>query len=398
MINTNFLEKLESFFGKMKDWGILRHILKIPNMLLHPRRFWMDYNLMSTQDKFIQFTTYGALFALAIWLVSYESLSIVDLIKIIAMEIAALFVYVVIISLANVIVKREWSNLWFFVVFCCYTKFICLIPALLALRSYYETETPLLMSLSILISMVAELIILIYSSYVCQKTKRKVFGAILLSVFILNIYDSVFIITDLPRPISTNYENSIIKERFELGKSIKNAYEIPTYVLSWEKSGDICYLYSNPTDTIASRKFDDTERFFEDLAEDIDSLKVITKRCKFNTNKKFFDEMYSLKKGIKYVHDTKSYKYSPILKQKDVMLDSIVVDRLYYREFNKELKEINDKLLIQEVKEAEQFAMAYSINNFGALWHPVLFINWLKKIKTNENCTESRNDCRFGCD
>lgn len=89
--------------------------------------------------------------------------------------------------------------------------------------------------------------------------------------------------------------------------------------------------------------------------------------------------MYSLKKGIKYVHDTKSYKYSPILKQKDVMLDSIVVDRLYYREFNKELKEINDKLLIQEVKEAEQFAMAYSINNFGALWHPVLFINWLKK-------------------
>ena len=90
------LNKLEDFWKKVKEWGVLRQLGKIPDMLCHPRHFWQDYKSMSIKDKIVQFTTYAALFALVIWLVTYETLSLGELAKIVAMEIAALFVYVVI--------------------------------------------------------------------------------------------------------------------------------------------------------------------------------------------------------------------------------------------------------------------------------------------------------------
>ena len=377
----NIFNKLEEFWRKATEWGILKHISKIPDMLCRPRRFWQGYESMPIKDKVIQFLTYGALFAIVIWLVSYETLSIGELAKIVAMEIAALFLYVVILSLANMIVKREWRGLWFFVVFCCYTKFIFLIPELLALKGYVMTETPLLMGVAALIPALVELLLLFYPALVWQNSRGKTVVAILLSIFFLNVYDSVFVFTDLPRPKTANFDNAILKERFDLGKSIKNAYDIPTYVLSWESSKKEWFLYSNPADTIASKKYEDTERFFAVLEEDIDSLKAISGRCRFNTNKSFFNQMYSLKKNVLYVYKTKAYRDSPVFDQVEVKVDSIVVDRIIYREFSRELKEINDKLAIQELREAEQFSKVTSVNYIGALWHPVWFISSLTSKK-----------------
>lgn len=371
------LNKLEDFWKKVKEWGVLRQLGKIPDMLCHPRHFWQDYKSMSIKDKIVQFTTYAALFALVIWLVTYETLSLGELAKIVAMEIAALFVYVVILSLANMIVAREWKGIWFFVVFCCYTKFICLIPEVLALKGYIETETPLLMGVAILIPVLVELALLIYPAYIWQKTKNRIVWAILLSVVFLNVYDGIFIVTGMPRPKTTNFDNAIHKERFELGKSIKNAYDIPTYVFSWESDKQERFLYSNPADSVATLKYDDTEKFFAVLVEDMDSLKAISGRCRFKTNKTFFNQMYALKKTALYVYETKAYRDSPIFKQTDVMVDSVVLDRILYREYSKDVKEMNDKLFVQEAQEAEQFSKVTSVNYLGALWHPVMFISSL---------------------
>ena len=369
-----FVEKLESFLTKVKDWGVWGYICRIPDMICRPRRFWQDYKDLTTKAKIIQFFTYGALFALAIWIVSYESLSIADLSKIVTMEVVSLFVYVIILSLANMIVSKEWKGLWFYIVFCCYTKFICIIPEILVLKIYYETETPLWIGVAALIPVLVELLILVYPAYIRQNTKGKMALAILLSVVFLNIYDGIFIITGFPRAANSNFENKIAKERFELGKSIKNAYDIPTYVVTKDNSANEWYLYSNPTDTVASLKFEDKEKYFADLAEDLDSLKIISGRSRFKTNKAFFDEMFILKKQVQYVHETKMYEHSPIIDHKDIILDSIIRYRIYYREFSKELAEKNVELLTQEIEESEQFNKAFSANALGALWHPVLFI------------------------
>lgn len=369
------INRFEEYLSKAKDWGVFKHILSIPVMLRHPRFFWREYAALPIRDKAVQFITYGAIFALFIWLMAYESPSIGELVRIITLEIAALLPYVVILSLSNMIVRWEWKGLWFFVVFCCYTKFICLIPQLIALRMYFETEASVLIGVAAFIPVITELLVMVYPAYIWQTTKSKVLWAIVLTVLLLNVYDSFFIFSGMPRPSNSNYENKIVKERFELGQSIKNAYDIPSFVVTSEKSKEVRYLYSNPTDSIASFKFNDTDRFFVDLAQDIDTLKAICGRTHFRTNKSFFTQMYQLKQGIQYVHETKKYEESPIVKQRAVMLDSVIVDRIYYREYNKELEEMNIKLFSQEIKEAEQYSMAFSTNYLGALWHPVLFIN-----------------------
>ena len=346
-------------------------------MLLHPRHFWQEYDKMPIKDKLIQFVTYAALFALTIWLVVDESLSIADLAKITTMEVASLFVFVVILYIANSTVKKDWRGLLFYVVFCCYVKFICLIPQLITFKAYYLSETPLLMGVAAFISVVAELIILIYPAYICQNSKKNIFLAILISVLFLNIYDSFYIVTGFSRSTNSNFENVIARERYELGKSIKNAYDIPSFAVCSERNKDVWYLYSNPTDSVASLKFNDKARFFKDLTEDIDSLKSLSGRCRFKTNRNFFNEMYQLKKGILYVHETRLYENSPVCKQTDVMMDSVIVDRIYYREFNRVIEEENARLMKQEIKEVEQFEMAFSTYYIGALWHPVLFVKQL---------------------
>lgn len=381
-MDLDILDKLESFGQKVKEWDVLGHIQRIKDMLLHPRYFWQEYDKMPIKDKLIQFVTYAALFALTIWLVVDESLSIADLAKITTMEVASLFVFVVILYIANSTVKKDWRGLLFYVVFCCYVKFICLIPQLITFKAYYLSETPLLMGVAAFISVVAELIILIYPAYICQNSKKNIFLAILISVLFLNIYDSFYIITGFSRSTNSNFENVIARERYELGKSIKNAYDIPSFAVCSERNKDVWYLYSNPTDSVASLKFNDKARFFKDLTEDIDSLKSLSGRCRFKTNRNFFNEMYQLKKGILYVHETRLYENSPVCKQTDVMMDSVIVDRIYYREFNREIEEENARLMKQEIKEVEQFEMAFSTFYIGALWHPVLFVKQLYDNKS----------------
>ena len=381
-MDLDILDKLESFGQKVKEWDVLGHIHRIKDMLLHPRHFWQEYDKMPIKDKLIQFVTYAALFALTIWLVVDDSLSIADLAKITTMEVASLFVFVVILYIANSTVKKDWRGLLFYVVFCCYVKFICLIPQLITFKAYYLSETPLLMGVAAFISVVAELIILIYPAYICQNSKKNIFLAILISVLFLNIYDSFYIITGFSRSTNSNFENVIARERYELGKSIKNAYDIPSFAVCSERNKDVWYLYSNPTDSVASLKFNDKARFFKDLTEDIDSLKSLSGRCRFKTNRNFFNEMYQLKKGILYVHETRLYENAPVCKQTDVMMDSVIVDRIYYREFNREIEEENARLMKQEIKEVEQFEMAFSTFYIGALWHPVLFVKQLYDNKS----------------
>lgn len=381
-MDLDILDKLESFGQKVKEWDVLGHIRRIKDMLLHPRHFWQEYDKMPIKDKLIQFVTYAALFALTIWLVVDDSLSIADLAKITTMEVASIFVFVVILYIANSTVKKDLRGLLFYVVFCCYVKFICLIPQLITFKAYYLSETPLLMGVAAFISVVAELIILIYPAYICQNSKKNIFLAILISVLFLNIYDSFYIITGFSRSTNSNFENVIAMERYELGKSIKNAYDIPSFAVCSERNKDVWYLYSNPTDSVASLKFNDKARFFKDLTEDIDSLKSLSGRCRFKTNRNFFNEMYQLKKGILYVHETRLYENSPVCKQTDVMMDSVIVDRIYYRVFNREIEEENARLMKQEIKEVEQFEMAFSTFYIGALWHPVLFVKQLYDNKS----------------
>lgn len=372
-MDINILDSFEKFWTKAKELGMLKHIVAIPKLLADPRQFWKNYELLSAKEKSVQFITYGGLFALTVWICTYSDVSLVDIFRIIAMEMATMFVYIVTVYAANSIVNRKWEKGLFFIVLCCYMKFVIVIPQLITLRAYYETETPMLMALFALIPLIGELLLLFYSAYVSQGGRRNVLMAIFLSVIFLNIYDSLFIVTGWNTPNNTNFENKIAKERFILGKVIKNAYDIPYCVASRDEGRIVWFLYSNPIDTVASVKFDDPEKYIATVKEDMDSLKAISGKCHFKTNEAFFEQLYALKRDIVYVYETQMYKSAPVIKQTDVMFDTVIVDRIIYQEFNRELQERNENLLDKELKQVEQYDEACSVNYIGALWHPCLY-------------------------
>lgn len=372
-----FIDEIEKYLKKASEIGILNHLRNIFDLIFHPRLFWHNYNQMPVKDKITQYATYGALFLFFVWLTAYDSLTLRELLRILTMEIMGFFPYFFIVYLGNIIISRREKALLFSFVFCCYIKFIFCIPELLFLRLYYETESPIIMAFSFFIPIIVELIILIYSVYVWQIGKKKIISAILTCILLLNLYDCVFIFTGWSKPFIPNYGNKIAKERFELGKSLKNAYEIPTYVCSHSKGKDIWYLYTNPFDSIASNKFGNVNGYIDNVKQDIDSLKSIVNRARFRTNKDFFNQLYILKKEIVYVHETQSFKSSPIIGEKQIYEDSILRDIVTYQEFDRELFEMNSELIENETEIVEQYEMARYPNYFGCLWHPCLFIHML---------------------
>lgn len=374
-----FFEQIILFLKKVSEWGVLQHISKIYDMLVHPRRFWQTYDRMSLNDKLMQFATYAALFASFLWLMSYSRPTSGELLKVLIIEISTIIPYILIAYLANSIVKKDWSRFMFFCVSCCYIKFICLIPELVFLRTYYETETPLMMAIVAFIPIIVELLNFVLPAIVYQTSKRKIIIAVLLSIAFLNIYDGVFVFTGWPRPRVGSSENLITKERYKLGQSVKNAYDIPTHVCSHNNGKDVFYLYSSPIDSVSSVKYENPDEYIKILKEDIDSLKAIEGRCLFKTNKEFFSKMYDLKKDVLYVHETKSYKRYPVIKESVIKYDSIVVDIITYQEFNRVISNENDRLLEQEIIWTEQYREAFSTNYIGYLWHPILFFTSVYK-------------------
>lgn len=363
----------------MSEWGFLQHLNKIYDLLVKPRRFWQEYERMSLDAKLIQFATYASLFALFIWLMSYSRPTWGELLKVLVIEISTILPYILIAYLANSIVKKDWSRFMFFWVYCCYIKFIYLIPELVFLRTYYETETPLMMAIASFIPLIVELLNFILPALVYQISRKNIFIVVFLSIVFLNIYDSIFIFTGWSMPWNSNYENKIAKERHELGKSVKNAYDIPTYVCSHNSGKNVFYLYSNPVDSVSSVKFESPYEYIKMIKEDMDSLKAIEGRCLFETNKEFFNKLYDIKSEVLYVHETKSYMRSPIIKESVVKYDSVVVDIITYQEFSSNILYENNKLLEQEIKWAEQYSEAFFANYLGYLWHPCLFLNNLYK-------------------
>ena len=196
----------------------------------------------------------------------------------------------------------------------------------------------------------------------------------MLTLLFLNIFDGIFAFSGFRAPHNENYDDILIEERFDLGQSLKSGYDIPSHVCTWESSGKTWYLYSNPLDSIASKKNQDDNKYFKDLKEDIDSLNGIINRCRYNSNKDFFRSLILLKKEILYVHEKQTYKTNPIIKVEEIYSDSILIDRILFRDYSNTIVLKNYELLEFEIDSKKQYEKATKTLNLFYILHPVLII------------------------
>ena len=185
-MDSESLDKIDKLWESAERMGFIGHFLSVWAFLFHPRSFWAKYKNLTPKDKCYQFIAFAAVYAATIWLTSYDSPSVGELIKRIVVLIVMLSYYIGVVFLANFIVNRKVKLFRFAAVNSCYTSFLYGIPQLFAIKIYYEKEIPLFLALAVILPFIVELIIIVSSAYVWQRGRWKVLKAVVLSIVFLN--------------------------------------------------------------------------------------------------------------------------------------------------------------------------------------------------------------------
>lgn len=371
IINLNEINK---WILLIKQWNLLNHIFCLPIFYFHPSRFWESYKELSSKEKILQFFCYCAIFALIVWLCFIKNVENSELIKIVSIEILAIIPYFIIVSLATFLSLKKVDFIICFVQ-CCYTKFLIVPFQIILLRFFIVTESYIFMSISILITFIAELFMLLLPIVNIQKSLRNI-SIYTISVFILlNLYDSIFIFSDMDFPKNKNIRDYITEERFTLGCSLNNAYLYPYIVCSSDKYKNNDYIYSTPNGSTTNGIQISKEVYMQELKQDLDTLRLIQDRCIFETNKEIFRSIYQAKMEILNTHKYNLFLNNSILKETIILSqDSIEIDKLQYRLFNEQISSYINKLYEEEIRLSEQYLSSLKIAQIGFLWHP---LQWL---------------------
>lgn len=374
MIN---LEEINKWILQIKKWEILNHIFCLPNFYLHPFQFWKSYKKLSTKEKILQYICYCAIFTIIIWLCLIKNIDNSELIKVVSFEILAIIPYLIIVSFATFLSskKNEKVDLVICFVQCCYTKFLIVPFHIILLRFFIETESYIFISISILITLIAELFILLLPIVNIRESLRNI-SIYVISVFtLLNLYDSIFIFSEIDFPKNSNFRDYITEERFTLGCSLHNAYLYPYIVYSSERYENIDYIYSTPAGSTTNIKQISKDIYTQELKQDLDTLRLIQNRCIFEKNKEFFRELYQAKMEILNTHKYNLFLDNPIIKETVIISqDSIKIDRLQYRLFNEQNSLYINKLHEDDIRLSEQYLSSVKIAQIGIIWHPLLWL------------------------
>lgn len=377
MIN---IDQIEKWLTKAKELGVFEELSKIPDLFANPRKFWNNYDGLTNGRKWLQFLTFSLVFTITLWWARFSETSFSYLGKALIAEIIVAITSILIVFLGNVIVDRSLRiKVWHFVAYCCYVRFIVLIPYMIALHFYVLCESYFYLALATILAFIGEIYLYFVSAYVFQKGWKKILLTLVVTLICVNAYDSFFILTGFQRTHNGNFDDIILEERFDLGKNLKGGYDIPTHVCSWEGIDRNWYLYGSPFDSIATSRETDDIAYMNEIKADADSLAVITERCRFEKNRDFFKMLLVQRRLIQLVHDNKTYKSNPIEKVEEVYKDSMLIDRIIFRRFSQEVDSLNTELVKFEIDQRSQYEAAMSVSNILVVFHPVHIIyNWNK--------------------
>lgn len=347
------LSDIKDFFSIIKEWNLTQHFTALKDFYLRPKQFWNKYNRLSSKDKTSQFFTYFAIFACI--MLGFKGYTIANLFKLLTL-ISSLTLIIGVLFIGFYLTKTNKKRIKNIVIYSCYYMFL-LFPISLVLWTAYEStgDYPLLFIYNIAYILLDLFLWFAPVFIFITNWKRRIFSIITILIA-LNIAEfAIYPMRSNDKPFTNNY---IGEERYELGKNIKNAYIIPYCVVTNKNNTNCFYLYSVPTDSTAWKV--DSEKYFEDLKKDMDLLATISEKCEYEENKIFFSRLFDIQRGIAYCHQNQ--KYSNIITKETVVADQngIELDKYTYRLFNKEITELNNKLLETDLRDAEAYELALS--------------------------------------
>lgn len=377
MCLSKFLDLVPQLIPLLKRIKLVNHLSYISLFLTQPAKFWRNYNRLPKKQKIIQYFLYACFFLLVFWISSSAIVSYRAMLKVLLIEIASMIPYIIVVWL-SLLLSKSYRNGSAFVrsfVLCSYAKFLIVPFELIGLLLYVYTESVVYIGLAALVTLIAEIYVLV-SPFTFINSDNPLNSKLIYlgyAFVLVNIIDIFFIVSGFDWPRQDNLRDRITEERYEQTKSIQNPYLIPIYVCLGEKSGTQYYLYSQPNDNKARKDSMEDSEYYRVLQADIDSLKVISNRCRFAVNRDFFNSLYQVKKRIQYIHQHNLYDSNPIVKETVFMYNDIEVDKLRYLIFDEEVKRAIIQLFERDITLSKHYQIAISTQHLGYLWHIASF-------------------------
>ena len=372
-----WMTAIKEFVVLIKEWNLTQHFIALRDFYLHPRRFWNKYNRLSAKNRTSQFFTYFAIFACVI--LGFKGYTIANLFKLLA-QIVSLALITVVLFVGFYLSKTNKKDIKNIVIYGCYYLFLLFPIELIFWTAYEITGDYHILFIHNIVYVLLDLFLWFAPAFIFITNWGKRIITTITIFIALNIAEVVIY------PMRSNdnsfTHNYIGEERYELGKTIKNAYIIPYYIVSNRNNTDSFYLYSEPTDSIAWSA--DTKQYFEDLEKDMDVLKTISEQCEYDENKIFFSRLFEIRRGIVYCH--KSHHYSNIITKEDIVTDTtgVELDRYTYRLFNEDIIELNNELLEIDNRDAEAYELSLSPLKLTMWIRPALMLAIKYNNKTND--------------
>lgn len=342
---------IKELFSIVKEWNLTQHFIALKDFYSHPKRFWNKYNRLSSKNKTSQFLTYFAIFACI--MLGFNGYTVANLFKLLTL-IASLSLITVVLSIGFYLSKTNKKGVKNIVIYSCYYLFL-IFPIILIFWTAYEiTGDYYILFLHNIVYALFDLFLWFAPVFIFVTDWKKRIFTIISILIILNMAEvAIYPMRSNDKSFTHNY---IREERYELGKSIKNAYIVPYSVVTNKNNAVLFYLYSGPTDSVAWKV--DTKQYFEDLEKDMDYLKTMSEKCKYDENQIFFSRLFEIRRGIAYCHQNR--QYSNKITEEIVIADTEgrELDRYTYRLFNEDILELNNKLLEIDLRDAEAYELA----------------------------------------
>lgn len=344
---------IKEFVTLIKEWNLMRYIVALKDFYCHPKRFWKKYSRMSQKDKTHQFITYFLIFALIS--LGCSGYAINDIFKLVTPIVQFIYIILVLISGYCLLYNKSKIEISTIAVYSCYYLFLIFPIGVIFSTAYTVTGHYHILFLHTITDVFMQISLWVMPSIVFISTKKTRIFAII-SIFVaLNIAE-VLVYPIRNNIDHTNYPNYIGDERHELGKSIKNAYTVPHYVVTNKRNTEHFYLFAGPADSLAHST--DVSQYFEQLEAEMNYLRTISDKCKYEANRIFFSQLFDSRRYILYCHQHCQYSNKIAKETVVVNTNKQEVDRYFYRIFNEEILDLNSKLYTIDIKDAQAYELA----------------------------------------
>ena len=349
----DWLSDIKKICSIVEEWNLAQHFIALKDFYIHPKRFWKRYNRLSRKDKIYQFITYFAIFAIIA--LGCNGYAINDIFKLVAPIAQFAFVTIVLIGGYCLLYHKEGICISAILTYSSYYLFLIVPIGTIFAAAYYATGSYHILFLLTITDVIMQLYLWIMPSIIFLSTKKERIIAIISIFIVLNVAEVVMYPFHNNNSAS-NYPNYINNERYELGKSLRNAYTVPHYVVTNKRNTEHFYLFAGPTDSLTHST--DTTQYFEQLAADMDYLRTVSDKCRYEENKIFFSQLFDIRRCILHCHQHHQYSNEIAKETVVVNADKQEIDRYFYQLFNADVLNLNNKLYEIEIKDAQAYELA----------------------------------------